>query len=111
MGAIPALDYKDERLSLRCPQGDDSLPMTFYEQIRQEHWLRDKQDEGKVLILNDDSIWEVHPSDQSITVRWLRGSTIIVEQTETQSSPYLLRNRTEEETARANYLGIFRAAS
>jgi hypothetical protein len=85
--------------------------MTFYDRIRQEHWLRDKQDEGKGLILNDDSVWQVHPSDQFITARWLRGSTIIVEYTEKQGHPYLLRNRTEGEVARANYLGEFHAAS
>jgi len=85
--------------------------MAFYERTRQEHWLRDKQEEGKALILNDDSIWEVHPSDQSTTARWLRGSTIVVEYTEQGGHPYLLRNRTETEVARANYLGEFRAAS
>jgi len=85
--------------------------MTFYERIRQEHWLRDKQDEGKSLILDDDSSWEVHPSDQFITARWLRGSTIIVEYTEKGAYPYLLRNRTEGQVARANFLGEFRAVS
>ena len=83
--------------------------MTFYERIRQEHWLRDKQDEGTNLILNDDSTWEVHPSERIITARWLRGSTIIVEYTEKGEYPYLLRNRTEGEVARANYSGEFRA--
>lgn len=85
--------------------------MTFYDRIRQEHWLRDKQDEGKVLILNDDSCWEVNPSDCVITAHWLRGSTIIVEYTETGEYPYLLRNCTENERARANFLGGFRAVS
>ena len=85
--------------------------MTFYERIRQEHWLRDKQDEGKNLILNDDSSWEVHPSERFMTARWLRGSTIIVEYTEKGAYPYLLRNRTEGEVARANFLGEFRAVS
>jgi hypothetical protein len=85
--------------------------MTFYDRTRQEHWLRDKQEEGKALILNDDSIWEVHPSDQATTARWLRGSTIVVEHTEKEGHPYLLRNHTETEVARANYLGEFRAAS
>ena len=84
--------------------------MTFYEQIREEHWLRDKADEGESLILNDDSSWEVHPSDQLITARWLRGSTIIVEYTEKQGYPYFLRNRTEGEVARANLVGVFRVA-
>jgi hypothetical protein len=85
--------------------------MTFYERIRQEHWLRDKQDEGKSLILSDDSIWEVQPSERVIAARWLRGSTIIVEYTEKGAYPYLLRNLTEEEVAHANFLGEFRAAS
>lgn len=85
--------------------------MTFYVRVRQEHWLRDKQDEGKGLILDDDSIWEVDARDRFLTKRWLRGSTIIVEYTEKQGYPYLLRNRTEGEVARANYLGEFRAAN
>jgi hypothetical protein len=88
-----------------------SARMMFYERIRQEHWLRDKQDDGKCLILNDDSSWEVHPSERVITARWLRGSTIIVEYTEKGAYPYLLRNLTEEEVARANFLGEFRAVS
>jgi hypothetical protein len=87
------------------------LAMTFYERIRQEHWLRDKQNEGKSLILNDDSGWEVHPSERVITARWLRGSTIIVEYTEKGAYPYLLRNLTEEEVAHAAFLGEFRAVS
>jgi len=41
--------------------------MTLYERIRQEHWLRDKQDEGKGLILNDDSVWEVDARNQFLT--------------------------------------------
>jgi len=83
--------------------------MTFYERTRQEHWLRDKQDEGKILTLNDDSIWEVDPRDRFLTKRWLRGSTIMVEHTDKKDYPALLRNRTEGELARANFLGEFRA--
>ena len=85
--------------------------MTFYERVRQEHWLRDKQDEGKSLVLDDDSIWEVDPRDQFLTRLWLRGSTILVEYTQRQDYPYLLRNRTEGEVARANYPGKGHAIS
>lgn len=85
--------------------------MAFYQRTRTEHWLRDKQNEGKSLILEDESSWEVYPSDQFITARWLRGSTIIVEFTEKGEYPYLLRNCTEDERARANFLGEFRAVS
>jgi hypothetical protein len=82
--------------------------MTFYERIRQEHWLHDKQDDGKKLILNDDSSWEIQPSERVTTARWLRGSTIMVEYIEKQDYPYALRNLTEGEVARANFLGDVR---
>ena len=84
--------------------------MTFYTRIREEHWLRDKQDQGQSVTLEDDSIWEIHPQDRSVAARWLRGSTIYIEQTQLQGYPYILRNRTETEVAHANFLGQVRAA-
>ena len=45
--------------------------MPFYTRAREEHWLRDKQEEGKIVILEDESVWEVHPSDRPVTTRWL----------------------------------------
>ena len=79
--------------------------MAFYIRIHEEHWLRDRLEEGRVAILEDDSIWEVHPSDRLMTNRWLRISTILVKHTEKEGYPYLLSNTTERENARANYLG------
>ena len=78
--------------------------MAFYTRIHEEHWLRDKLEEGRIVILEDESIWEVHPSDREITKRWLRISTITVKYTEKEGYPYRLSNRTEGEYARANYL-------
>ncbi len=64
--------------------------MAFYTKIREEHWLRDKLEEGRIVILEDESIWEVHPWDRQITKRWLRISTITVKHTEKEGYPYLL---------------------
>ena len=79
--------------------------MAFYTKIHEEHWLRDKVEDGRIVILEDESMWEVHPSDRLITKRWLRISTITVKHTSKNGYPYLLSNSTEEEDARANYLG------
>jgi len=81
--------------------------MVFYTRTRQEHWLCDKHEDGLVLLLEDESMWEIHPSDRLNVVRWLRMSTIIVEHSpkDVYPYPYLLTNNTEKETARANYLG------
>lgn len=78
--------------------------MALYTRTHEEHWLRDKLEEGRTLILEDESIWEVHPSDREITKRWLRISTIKVKDTEKGSHPYLFSNCTEGEDARAKYL-------
>lgn len=84
--------------------------MAFYARIREEHWLRDKHEDGIVIILEDESMWEIHSSDRLTASRWLRGSTIVVTQTQKDADAYLLTNRTENETAHANYLGHVRAA-
>jgi len=77
--------------------------MVFHSRIHEEHWLRDKFEEGRIVVLEDESIWEMHPSDRRLTRRWLRISTITVK--DTQKEGYLLSNTTEGEEARANYLG------
>lgn len=79
--------------------------MAFYTRARQEHWLHDKDDEGRTLILEDESKWEINPSDRSRVAHWLSMSTMTVEHTQTTDYPYLLTNLMEGETARANYLG------
>jgi len=81
--------------------------MPFYLRVHEEHWLRDKQEEGRIIVLEDDSVWQVHPADRQATARWLRISTIIVKDTEKRKEqyPYLLTNTTEGERARASYLG------
>ena len=78
--------------------------MAFYTRIHEEHWLRDRLEEGRIVIVEDESMWEVHPSDRQITRRWLRISTIAVKHTEKEGYPYLLSNTTEGEDARASYL-------
>lgn len=79
--------------------------MAFYSRIREEHWLRDRLEHGRIVVLEDESMWEVHPSDRQTTERWLRISTITVKHTQQEGYPYLLSNSTEGEDARANYLG------
>jgi hypothetical protein len=81
--------------------------MPHYLRFDEEHWLRDKQDDGKIVILEDESVWEVHPMDRAAAARWLRISTITVAVKDTQKEEYryVLTNTTEGETARASYLG------
>jgi hypothetical protein len=94
-----------EFFSSRPSDAESCTAMPFYPRAREEHWLRDKQEAGRIVILEDESVWEVHPSDRLVTGHWLRISTITVNHTQKEGYPYLLTNTTEEETARAIYLG------
>jgi hypothetical protein len=80
--------------------------MVFYTRLSDEHWLRDKLEYGRIVILEDESLWEVHPSDRAITNRWLRISTINITQTQKEGYPYVLSNTIENQEARATYLGV-----
>ena len=81
------------------------LVMVFYPRVRDEHWLRDKRDEGKIVVLEDESMWGIHPADWLVTSHWLRISNITVSHTQNEGYVYSLTNTMEGETARANYLG------
>ena len=59
-----------------------SAILAFYTRIHEEHWLRDKVEEGRIVILEDESMWEIHPSDRQITERWPRILTINVKHIE-----------------------------
>ena len=76
-----------------------------YPRVHEEHWLRDRQEEGRIVILEDESVWEVHPVDRQATARWLRISTITVKETKTGEYPYLLTNTTEGRTRAGQLLG------
>ena len=82
-----------------------STSKASYAQAHQEHWLRDKQEEGGIVLLEDDSLWEISPPDRRKTARWLRVSTIAVEPIHGQGYAYRLKNTMDQETALANYLG------
>ena len=77
----------------------------LYTNTAQEHWLRDKEEDGGIVLLEDDSLWEISPPDRRKTVRWLRVSTIAVESTQKQGYAYLLKNTMDRETVFANYRG------
>jgi hypothetical protein len=85
--------------------------MDVYTKSHKEHWLRDKKDDGRILVLEDGSWWEVGVSDRVKTSRWFRISTIRVEDPKQGGHSYLLTNTMEGETAQANYIGKVSDAS
>jgi len=44
----------------------------------EEHWIKDKANDGSIIILEDGSIWEVDSLDRIESSLWLPTETIII---------------------------------
>lgn len=77
----------------------------IYLGIGSEHWIRKVINNGKIIILEDGSLWEVSPLDQIISSLWLPTSSIYVVQTNNPFYPYKLINTDDDESVQAKYLG------
>lgn len=68
------------------------------------HWISSVSDDGRLVTLEDDSIWEITPLDQINTQLWLATSDIVVVDSTNPSYPYRLINKDDNETAEAKLL-------
>ena len=69
------------------------------------HWLKEVQKGGRVLILDDESIWEVSPSHAGDTCTWDLVSGITVRDGADPTFPCRLFNIGTGERVDARYLG------
>jgi hypothetical protein len=68
------------------------------------HWIDSVSNDGKIITLEDNSIWEVSLPDQIDTTLWLPITDIVVTESENPSYPYRLINKDDSETAEAKLL-------
>lgn len=68
------------------------------------HWIYDVEDDGRIVILEDSSRWEVSILDRVHVMLWLPTANITVKDGDDPIYPYLLINTDENETANAKLL-------
>lgn len=70
------------------------------------HWITENAD-GKVITLEDGSLWQINPIDQVDTVLWLPVTDIVVMPAENSIGgyDYILLSKDDGEKAHAKYLG------
>jgi phage terminase large subunit-like protein len=70
------------------------------------HWIRDNAD-GKIITLEDGSLWQIESIDQVDTTLWLPITDIVVLRDSRASGEYkyLLLDKDDGEKAHAKYLG------
>lgn len=68
------------------------------------HWIESVSDDGRIIVLEDQSVWEVHPFDQVISALWLPVSDIVVVESNDPIYSYRLINKDDRETVLARLI-------
>lgn len=78
-----------------------------YAGVGKGHWVRKTIDGGKLIILEDGSLWEVSALDRINTALWLATTdiTVIEARAPIGDFKYVLINTDDGETAKVKYLG------
>lgn len=69
-----------------------------------DHWIQKVIDSGKLILLEDGSLWEVSPIDVITSMLWLPVSEITVIEND-GLFPYKLTNTDDGESVEAKYIG------
>jgi hypothetical protein len=83
----------------------NKAPTTIYPGVGTGHWIQKVADGGKIIILEDGSLWEVSPIDIIYSAIWLPISNIVVVE-DSGPYPYKLINTDDGEMVNAKYLGM-----
>lgn len=69
------------------------------------HWVRDKVDSGRLVILEDGSLWDINAVDRIDTMLWLPTEEVFVMEEPGMVGAYRLINTDSEDDVMAIYLG------
>lgn len=68
------------------------------------HWIESVMDDGSVIKLEDDSLWQISPDDVGDSALWLPTSDIAVIEGDDSEFPYKLINKDDSEVVNARLL-------
>ena len=75
-----------------------------YARVGSGHWISEKVDRGRFILLEDGSLWEISPIDRINTMLWLVAEKIIVIENADPFYPYKLINSDSGDTAEAKLI-------
>jgi len=109
----------DPHILLSCEFGAGSLPSDLKDKINQlnhqkrklnemidsdNHWIQKVIDNGKYILLEDKSLWEISPIDVIYTSIWLPITNIVIVESKNPSYPYFLINTDDGEKVEAKLI-------
>lgn len=80
---------------------------TVYASVGSGHWIKKVSNAGRMVELEDGSLWEINAIDRINTMLWLpiTNISVLVAKTPIGDYKYTLVNKDDGETALAKYLG------
>ncbi|PWU10700.1 MAG: hypothetical protein C5B50_24955 [Verrucomicrobia bacterium] len=101
----PVYAQYQEQVLPANPQVVQRLPVrTAYVPRAADHWIKSVIDHGKILSLENGSLWQISPLDTITTTLWLPVSRIAVIQGDDLQYPYKLINTDAHEVVNARFL-------
>jgi len=95
--------------ALPMPQSWPVLPLgpggSSYAGVGGGHWVKEKIDGGKYILLEDGSLWEISSLDRIDTALWLPTESVVVLDNPTGLFPYKLVNTDTKEVVEAKCVG------
>jgi len=87
------------------PVGGSERIRPAYDALGSGHLLRAVAEDGRFLILEDGSRWEIHPRDRFRTVAWEPDASISVRTTQAEAGyGYEIVNTTDDDGALARFV-------
>jgi len=109
----------DPHILLSCEFGLSSIPSELKDKIKQlddekrklneltnsdNHWIQKVIENGKYILLEDKSLWEISPIDVIYTSIWLPITNILIVESKNRSFPYYLINTDDGEKVAAKLI-------
>lgn len=91
-------------VDLRKSQKSKKPMYSIYSGVGTGHWIQSVSAGGKIIILEDGSLWEVSPIDIIYSAIWLPVSNITVVE-DSGPYPYMIINTDDRETVSVKFLG------
>ena len=84
-----------------------SIPSDIYADVGGGHWIKEISSNGRIIPLEDESLWEIGALDRVETALWLPTTniTVLASSSPVSDFKYVLINKADGEKALAKYLG------
>jgi hypothetical protein len=109
--ALEQQQKKIEELQRTVPEPPKAVSVNASISVGSSHWIKDKIDDGKIIQLEDGSLWQVSLLDAIDSALWLRLDNITVIEGNTPGYPYKLVNSDKNELVDVKPLKVASASA